>query len=358
MTDVRTDYMPIEEFKRRAIQAIRRGDQPLPKKAMELKVPFNASFDMFVHDVAHELRHEVVYRSDGGNFARGFVRASGDLAKVHALFAKAGAKTGEPVRLTALFYRRSHGDPTMRWAMSVRFLPRTVTVDPDEEEIISARPDVMAGLEHGLADRALDALETVVDGTAWNLPGKKWSNDRVKRIRDWIMLARRLHYPAYLNLWYYDRRAAWWYCRWETTNSQRTAMTRGTGGKMPFDGSTGGISGQWRHYPFKEIVNACRGLNADDCTAKAGNIMRMAESDIFDTITDLNREVQRLAPAANQSDPKTMLHPISSMKGAASDATGPTVSAFLRHFKSLLTDQQTLYAPYMRYQQSYLSFWN
>ena len=85
--------------------------------------------------------------------------------------------------------------------------------------------------------------------------------------------------------------------------------------------------------------------------------MRVAESDIFQTISDLNHEVNRLAPAANLSDPKSMLHPVSSMKGAASDATGPSVSAFLKHFKSLLEDEKTLYATYMRYEQSYMTFW-
>jgi hypothetical protein len=179
----------------------------------------------------------------------------------------------------------------------------------------------------------------------------------VKRIRDWVTLAYRVGYPAYLNLWYYDRRAAWWYCRWETTDSERARMTHATGGKMPFDGGTAGISGEWRHYPFKDAMAACRGADPDDCMAKAGDIMRNAESDIFDTISDLNHEVERLAAVANLSDPKTMLHPISSMKGATSDQTGPTVSEFLKHFKSLLTDQMTLYAPYMRYQQSYMTFW-
>ena len=134
-------------------------------------------------------------------------------------------------------------------------------------------------------------------------------------------------------------------------------MSAGTGGKLPFDGSTGGVSGPWRHYPFKDAIAACRGADPDDCVAKAGDIMRNAESDIFDTISDLNQEVQRLAPVTNLSDPKTMLHPISSMKGATADATGPTVSAFLKHFKSLLTNQMTLYAPYMRYEQSYMTFW-
>jgi hypothetical protein len=355
MADVRTDYMPLEEFKHRAIQAIRRGDQPLPAKVIEIEVAFS-SFDTFVHDVAFGLRHEVVYRSDGGHFARGFVQASGDLAGIHEVLRKSETRPGAQIRLTALFFRRNHADPTKRWAMSVRFLPRTITVDPDEEDIIHARDDVMADLEKSLAQRVLDSVTTAVEGSAWN-PPNRWGSDRVKRIRDWISLAYRVGYPAYLNLWYYDRRAAWWYCRWETKDSERARMVAGTGGKMPFNGGTGGVSGQWRHYPFKDAIAACRRADPDDCVAKAGNIMRIAESDIFQTISDLNHEVHRLAAVANLGDPKSMLHPVSSMKGATSDLTGPTVDAFLKHFKTLLDDQTTLYAPYMRYEQSYMTFW-
>ena len=155
MADVRTDYMPLEEFKHRAIQAIRRGDQPLPKKVIPIEVAFS-SFDKFVHDVAYALRHEVVYRSDGGHFARGFVQASGDLAGIHEVLRKSETRPGAQIRLTALFFRRSHADPTMRWAMSVRFLPRTITIDPDEDTIIHARSDVMSDLEKGLAQKVLE----------------------------------------------------------------------------------------------------------------------------------------------------------------------------------------------------------
>ncbi len=190
MADVRTDYMPLDEFKHRAIQAIKRGDQPLPAKVIEIEVAFS-SFDTFVHDVAYALRHEVVYGSDGGHFARGFVQASGDLAGIHDVLRKSETRPGAKIQLTALFFRRNHSDPAMRWAMSVRFLPRTITVDPDEEGIIHARADVMADLEKSLAQRVLDSVMAAIEGSAWN-PPNKWGSDRVKRIRDWIHLAYRV----------------------------------------------------------------------------------------------------------------------------------------------------------------------
>jgi hypothetical protein len=89
----------------------------------------------------------------------------------------------------------------------------------------------------------------------------------------------------------------------------------------------------------------------------AAEEMRLAENALFDSISDLNREIQRLAPAASQTDPKILLNPIESMKGATSDATGPLVNAFLKHLKTPLDDPLSLYSPYLRYEQSYMTLW-
>jgi hypothetical protein len=69
----RTDYMSVTEFQRRALAAMERGDQPKPRKLLILDVPYTTEFDVFAANVAYAIRGEVVYRSDGGVFARGFV---------------------------------------------------------------------------------------------------------------------------------------------------------------------------------------------------------------------------------------------------------------------------------------------
>ncbi len=58
----RTDYMAMEEFKKRAKEHMARGDQPLGETRM-LVVKFDTDFDRFAANVAYELRHLVVYAS-------------------------------------------------------------------------------------------------------------------------------------------------------------------------------------------------------------------------------------------------------------------------------------------------------
>jgi hypothetical protein len=347
ISPVRTDFMPIKEFKRRALEAVRRGDQPYPVKVMQLEVSFDRAFDRFAYNVAFALRHEIVYRSDGGQFARGFVRASGDLEELHRLYRHGGVASGSSVGLTASFYRRRHPDPKMRWAMSVRFIPRTVTVDPDEEEIIKARPNVMADL----ANKVLDAAEMITDSSAWN-PPNRWGHSRVLRIKDWLRIAREVGYPAFLKLWYYNREPAWWYVRWETTTAERQRMTAATGGKLPFDGNAGVQHGEWRLYPFRAMMNRCRGHDImDDCANMVAEEMRMAESHIFDSIADINREIIRANSFSNTTvaDPTTLRHPISSWLSNDADALGPEASAFAKSFSDLLKNNHSLYSSYIRY---------
>jgi hypothetical protein len=346
---VRTDFMSIEEFKRRALEAIRRGDQHDPAKVMQLDVPFDAAFDAFAHNVAHALRHEIVYRSDGGRFARGFVRASGDLEKLHRLYRQAGVASGSSIGLTAAFYRRRHPDPKMRWAISVQFIPRTTKVDVDGE-ITNARPEVMAELAY----KVLDAAGMILDSSAWN-PPNGWGHDRVLRMKDWLHIARELGYPAFLNLWYYNREPAWWYVRWNTTAPERQHMTAATGGKLPFDGNAGAQHGEWRLYPFRAMMSRCRGRDRmDDCANMVAEEMRRAEENIFESIADLNREINR-ANSVNLGtvgDPHSLLHPFSSSAGTSADALGPEASVFVKSFKDLLKDPHFLYSPYLRYAQT------
>src|SRR5688572_22087536 len=322
----RTDHMPIDEFRRRAVEAKNRGDEHMPVKVLNLKVRFHANFDTFAANVAYAIRHHIVYRSDGGVFARGFVRATGDLNELHKKFLEAKIDTGTKVSLAAGFYRRQHKDPKQQWAMSVRFLPRTINVGKDEEETIVARNDIMAELEKDLAEKTLDVASMVLTNPAWN-PPNKWGKDRVSRMRDWLHVAHRVGYPNFLNLWYYSRRPAWYYVRWETTKSERKTMTAGTNGQLPFDGNTGGIPEpllEWRQYPFRKLVKQCRGhTNMDDCANMVANELQHAEEEIYLSIQDMNKEVQRLAPAANTN-------PTQGMVGAASDATGAEANAFLK----------------------------
>jgi hypothetical protein len=348
---VRTDYMPTEEFRRREREQRRRGYEPIGPQSIPLQVDFDANYDRFVASVAHGIRHHVVYRRDGGVFARGLVRSSDELKEIHDNLKKNAAHRAGKVRLDARLYRRKASVPSLQWAMYVVFESKDV-IDEDEGEFITASYDVTYESEKKFAEDVVETADMITGNPAWN-PPNKWGADRVLRLRDWVGLAKRVGYPRVLKLWYYNRRAVFLYTRFETTATQRKSMTAQTGGKLPFDGSTGnfGSYAPWRNYPFRQAVEECRRYRSvDDCADHIGDVLRHAESEIFESIREMNAAVQRLSPLASAN-------PWQGMKGAASDATGPEVNAFLKHIGTLLRDPDSFYRPYTRYTQSYQTLW-
>src|SRR6266851_2779763 len=137
----RTDYMAMEELKKRAQEHIARGDQTLGETRM-LVVKFDTNFDRFAANVAYELRHLVVYRTDGGNFARGLVRQTGQLANFHRELLENSIANGTRVSVAARLYRRANPDPTLRWMMSVQFGRPVIAVSQNEGGQIYASPAV------------------------------------------------------------------------------------------------------------------------------------------------------------------------------------------------------------------------
>jgi hypothetical protein len=234
----RTDYMAMEEFKKRAMEHMARGDQPLGETRM-LVVKFDSDFNRFAANVAYELRHLVVYRTDGGHFARGLVRQTGQLANFHRELLENSIANGTRVSVAARLYRRANPDPTLRWMMSVQFGRLVIAT---EGEQIYASPAVAEQSGKNLAELVLQHAAIVVENP-------HWSGDRQKRLRDWIKLAQQVGYPGFLDLWYYNRVAVFEYVNWDTTEGRRKAMTTRTAGNLPFDGTTGGMNdAPWRNY--------------------------------------------------------------------------------------------------------------
>jgi hypothetical protein len=347
----RVDFMPSEEFKRREQEYKRLGIHPVGQ-TLHLSVPFDPGYDRFVANVAYELRHYIVYRSDGGFFARGLVRAADEIQSIHKKFRQAGSSrpTGSRVRLDAQLFRRDRAAPELRWAMYIIFdTPDIVDGDPIE---IAASPEITQRSENNYLRDILDKAKFVIGNPAWN-PPNKWGSDRVRRMRDWVELADRMGVPNYLNLWcYHDRAIHLYLLPRDTRILSRQEMTAATNGRFPFDGNTGLPEYvPWRIYPFKLAAEECRHISdPDERTVKIGEQMRRAEKSISVQITELNQRVQTMGNAAN-------LNPWQSWHGSSADATGADVSAFLKHFLTLLKDPKTLYAPYMKYSQSYTKLW-
>lgn len=346
--------MPIEEFRKRAREAIMRGDQSTPVKKLDLEVPYSKSFDVFAANTAYSIRGEVVYRSDGGVFARGFVRQTGDLLDIHKELVKVDLRDGSVISMTGSFWRRQDPKAQMRWARSIRFEidgiyneedKNSITFTEDEGEHNSARPDVVENLHKKLADDILVAISDYANNNISHNANKPTS-DRARRLGDWVHLAYSMGYPAFTNLWYYNGYEAWYYVRWETKPSERKTMTAQTNGAMPFDGESGyPRHTAWRRYPFRELMTKCVGLDADRLQSLAAETMRLAEEEIFSCISEINRELRRVVPAGSTSP--------YGLTGAPSANLGDEADKFVQHFVSLLKDNSTLYGTYMSYSQSW-----
>src|SRR6185295_7714012 len=145
----------------------------LPKQVVALTPIFNDNFDSFAANVAYELRHYIVYRTDAGYFARGLVRATGELAIIHEELRKQKYPTGEKITIAAALYRRSHKVPTSRWMMSIKF--GRIHIAPDESEKVVASTAVTAQSDKNLAERVLDWVSQTANEPSW-------TGDRKKRI--------------------------------------------------------------------------------------------------------------------------------------------------------------------------------
>jgi hypothetical protein len=336
----RTDHMPMAEFRRRANERAFAGwTHTMPAQVVAITPVFDPDFNVFAAKVAHELRFYIVYRSDGGHFARGLVRSTTELEKIHAELKRAGYPAGQKVTIAAALYRRVHAEPTSRWMMSIRF--GRVAIDVQEAERVTASAQVTANSDAYLGSRLLDITDKVALEPSW-------TGDRKKRLGDWAALARKLGYPKYLDLWYYNRALVARYIQIQYVN-ERKAMS---GGKPPpFDGRYG--VEEWRIYPFRYAFNDCKKRQGsfDDCYQPVANQLALAEREIFAQIDEVYKAAVKTAGALGQDlyDPGTYTN--------SPDTVYGTLAPFLRDFAKRLRDPDTVYGAFTKYSQVKPGFW-
>jgi hypothetical protein len=157
-TPQRTDYLPAEVYERHVNDALRRGDKTFgdPHK---ISAVWDPNYDRFVANVAYELRHYVVYRSDGGQYARGLVRQSGEINAIFHELRKSAPAKGVKIGLLATFWRRQNPNPANRWALIVRFSATGIIAL--EPEAISASQDVSFHSEKNFVELLLREADPV-----------------------------------------------------------------------------------------------------------------------------------------------------------------------------------------------------
>lgn len=342
----RTDYTSPDVYTAHASLARARGDKFAAQQLPPLVVEFDSSFDRFAANVAHAIRHYVIYRTDGGRFARGLVRDSHQLEEIHRGLRHDKTADGTRIRLAARLWRRQDVDPTRRWSMTLDIRLSASRVDEDEGEQIEV--DVTASQK--------DAVHSVISNAIMISQTPPFTGDRGRRIRDMVKIADDAGYPANWNLWYYTRRAVYLYVRWDTKDPERVKMTQATNGAMPFDGDTGFPEHvPWRQYPIRDLVRKCNiGGAPDDCAPLIGRELVHVEDEILRTISEMAHEVQRTSMAAGQGGWQQLAHATSSN----SSSTGALPDAFIKHVVGLMNDPHTFYSVYLKYSQYQGSIFN
>jgi hypothetical protein len=334
------EYTAREVYVRHRKEAALRNDGASYQWAHIDNIPFDPDFGAFASSVAHAIRGLVIYRSDGGNYARGLVRASGDLEAIHRAYMALQFRpaNGATIRLNAVLIRRKDADPTKRWMMWMRFTA------PDFEfgDAITVTADPAVG-NQGWKDITEKMLH---HGHAWI---HTQHGDRATRVEKMLSIADRLGYPKNWEMFYYARPAVHLYVKWESAQpdedkmgarSKRGKMTTATGGRVPFDGDTGPTQHiPWRIYPFKDAARQCMGKDPDGCAAVISQQMKHHEQEMLATFADIDAEISRVFSVPSSLNPF-------SMTGKSASSLGPLGLAFLEHLGTLTKNQDSFYSVY------------
>src|SRR5262249_16870733 len=157
----RKDFMPRKSLEERIREARNKGEKVLQHLLLSMR--FSLRYEQFVTQAAHALRRYVVYRTDGGHFARGLVRASSNAWEIYQHYRSLQWEGGEKLRLETFVIRRKAHAAENRWVLSVEFWPHfsDVDVEPGEGDAISVPPKGPKKHVEDILDRALVIAGTI-----------------------------------------------------------------------------------------------------------------------------------------------------------------------------------------------------
>ncbi|CDI02849.1 hypothetical protein BN873_350105 [Candidatus Competibacter denitrificans Run_A_D11] len=246
---LRTDHTPLSVLKKRDNAAMERRDQYVGSTST-ITVKYALAFDDFAANVAHKLRHWIVYRTDGGRFARALVRKSGSLEKLHRYWNENKVPPGSSVKLVATLYRRQDPLAANRWMMEMFFEKPSadeINFDESDGEIVIVRRNRVKELQ-------MTAMSKIIRvAVSFSYQNSVKPGEEFNRILKMAGIAERLGSHKAWDLWYYNYNPMRVYI-FNSTNSQKKEMTKATNGAMPFDGRCAYTSSHWRTYPFREMA--------------------------------------------------------------------------------------------------------
>jgi hypothetical protein len=205
------------------------------------RVKYSREWNQFVKNVAHSIRMHVVYRSDGGKFARELVAHwKTRLKAIHSDIKTLNETSeGEVILLWVELYRRKDPSPGNQWVLAAWFEPANYSADFDKGESSNV-PSADERFERFLND-AVIALPLI-------------GGRQGRKIRRYIEYATRVGRAKTLKLWIYSPWAVQQYR--EASEKEREKMFAEGGGNLPLDGEISHGGGPWRKYPLKEALEA------------------------------------------------------------------------------------------------------
>lgn len=189
---IRTDFMPLWKLQRRLHYAESCAGLRGRRELSHIRVQFSEEWPVFCALVAHELRHEIVYRSDDGRFARALVRLHPSL---FGIFQKNMATT-KSYRWQTLFLfveeiRLELPNPKARHMILLSF-----KLDERSHKAFDNAPGIKSTkMDEILFDRFIRKGITISQSRT----GKKWED-----INELLGQARRLGRPDAYKLWAYN----------------------------------------------------------------------------------------------------------------------------------------------------------
>ena len=304
--NIRTDYAEKKFFQDRLRSSMKRGDKHY-KSLKKVKILFQNNFEVLVHRTAYALRHHMTYRSDGGRIARGLVRATGDLGRIHQFYQEQGTSDDAPIWLDVQFWRRKDAKSNRRRVMNIQMAPSEFYV--------------MEEIEHKVDENKMrkTRLDKFVDRAG--LLCARIRGENGARIHKLILdIADDMPASKVRNLWHYNPLVVKQYVNIYTDDTTRRKMTRTTHGKLPFDGY-GGPHGNWQTYPFRQIAD----LYSPD----------WPEVRVINKLIGIDKAIY--------SSHKKIENAIDSASLGGGDAYGPLVQKFIKHFKSLKKNKKHIY---------------
>ncbi|NNE56602.1 MAG: hypothetical protein HKN36_00710 [Hellea sp.] len=249
---MRIDHAPMDKMKKRWESADKSRMIPVTEFG-EGAIAFDERWPVFAAYTAKALKHRIIYNSDGGYYARGLVRLSGDLHRIYTdNMARHPNERWSQIGMKVLILRFPSGNPRDRLAVVIRF-KESETYSFGSEKIVPEE-----GLQKSLEKKrtSIFLLKAMTIAMAMENAGggKKWAN-----ITELLQFAIVVGYPKNMKMWIYNPKALAAYH--EISEAERKKFQKHLGYFFHFKGEfnvRGKVPIKWQLFPIADLNRLAR----------------------------------------------------------------------------------------------------